>query len=650
MKNLIVIIALVLAGTVILSFSDSNNSANQLDEQLYAKLEEHDFTGKIQQQLEIRLGRKLDKRKIELGRLIFFDKGLGLHQDNSCAGCHAPAFGFGDSQSIAIGVDNNDIVGMNRQGPRNQRRAPSVINTAFFPRLMWNGRFSSLSNDPFDNSLGFGFPPPEGDSLFNIAFPYVHKLKHLLAAQAHIPFTELTEMAGFTNTSNDIISISRFSGLTIMENNNKATPMLFNPIKPTRQHQVTGCPEPDFSVFDDGHGIPVPPVDPNYNSPNFGIRAAVLTLLNNNAEYVALFKKIYPQVPSQPIDFIMVSEVVAEFELFLTFADAPFDKFAAGNRSAMTTDQKKGALVFFGKGNCISCHAVTGSSNQMFSDFDEHNVGTPQIYPAFGAGTGNVPFSDLDCPTKTATGTLDYGLEEFSGLMTDRYKFRSSPLRNVVLQSSFFHNGSFTDLKKAIKFHLDPVHNITQYSPSQNGVPDDLHYKASDMTEVIATIDPLLEEGIILTSGELNDLFLFVRDGLYDKKAAPEKMKKLIPQSVPSGVPISIFENSGSKEYPVGNVAQVTRDSEHIEKGLEAKLGAVILNNPSRDFFTLTPTSASEVNINLLITDVNGQPVGKFANLQRGEVIQFGQNYKQGLFLAFLTQGKDKVTLKLIKL
>ena len=29
-----------------------------------------------------------------LGRLLFFDKILSLHNDNSCAGCHSPAFGL----------------------------------------------------------------------------------------------------------------------------------------------------------------------------------------------------------------------------------------------------------------------------------------------------------------------------------------------------------------------------------------------------------------------------------------------------------------------------------------------------------------------------------------------------------------------------
>ena len=82
-------------------------------------------------------------------------------------------------------------------GPRNQRRTPSVLNTALYPSLMWNGRFAAGSGDPFDNSMGFAFPLPEGTTRFPAGDQLV---THLLIAQAHIPPTELVEAAGFTGT------------------------------------------------------------------------------------------------------------------------------------------------------------------------------------------------------------------------------------------------------------------------------------------------------------------------------------------------------------------------------------------------------------------------------------------------------------------
>ena len=178
-----------------------------LDRQLGEVLTHNQFTGRVESTLEKRLGRPLDPAKAELGRLLFFDKFVGLHGDNSCAGCHSPLNGFGDSQSMAIGVENNDFVGPRRKGPRNQRRTPAVVNTAFYPKLMWNGRFSAISGDPFDNSKGFLFPPPEGTTRFPANDP---DFKHLLQPQAHIPPTELSEAAGFTGICDSSMTSSRF--------------------------------------------------------------------------------------------------------------------------------------------------------------------------------------------------------------------------------------------------------------------------------------------------------------------------------------------------------------------------------------------------------------------------------------------------------
>ncbi len=48
----------------------------------------------------------------------------------------------------------------------------------------------------------------------------------------------------------------------------------------------------------------------------------------------------------------------------------------------------------------------------------------------------------------------------------DRYKFRTSPLRNVALQPAFFHNGAFTRLKDAIRYHLDAPTFARSYNPA----------------------------------------------------------------------------------------------------------------------------------------------------------------------------------------
>ena len=166
----------------------------------------------------------------------------------------------------------------------------------------------------------------------------------------------------------------------------------------------------------------------------------------------------------------MFAPAIAEFEFTLIFADAPVDRFARGDPHAMNEQQKRGALIFFGKGKCSQCHSVAGQSNEMFSDFQMHVIGVPQIAPEFGIGKGNVLF---DGPGQDE----DFGLEQVTGNAADRYKFRSSPLRNAALQPAFFHNGAMTRIEDAIYHHLDVFGLARSYDPKKAGVDKDLRYR-----------------------------------------------------------------------------------------------------------------------------------------------------------------------------
>jgi cytochrome c peroxidase len=178
------------------SVSDSS-SDHQLNNDLIHQLKQAGFTGKIQASLEKRLGRSINLDLALLGKNLFFDTVLSLGNDNNCSGCHSPLTGFSDSQSIAIGVENNGIVGAGRSGPRNQRRAPQVINAAYFPSLMWNARISSISHNAFDVSEGVRVPfflggttvwKPDAPSIYGTLFDK-DITKTLLGVHANFPGT-----------------------------------------------------------------------------------------------------------------------------------------------------------------------------------------------------------------------------------------------------------------------------------------------------------------------------------------------------------------------------------------------------------------------------------------------------------------------------
>src|SRR5687768_5918795 len=89
-----------------LSLQTAADNSAVLDQRLAAVLAEHGFTGRIESTLAHRLGRPLIPKLANLGRLLWFDVAGGLHDDNTCGGCHSPTNGMGDTQSIAIGIQN----------------------------------------------------------------------------------------------------------------------------------------------------------------------------------------------------------------------------------------------------------------------------------------------------------------------------------------------------------------------------------------------------------------------------------------------------------------------------------------------------------------------------------------------------------------
>ena len=233
--------------------------------------------------------------------------------------------------------------------------------------------------------------------------------------------------------------------------------------------------------------------------------------LNANREYRKLFGRSFPEVKGgAPISYEMLARAIAEFEFTLVFADAPIDKFARGQKNAMTEDEKRGALLFFGSANCVSCHAVSAQSNEMFSDFQQHVAGIPQIAPSLvGPFKGNFAF---DGPGANE----DFGLEQVSGNPNDRYAFRTSPLRNVALQPAFFHNGAFARLEDALRYHLDAIGSAPGYDPVRAGLDVDLQGPQGPIAPVLARIDPALATPVTLSTAEFRRLLAFLRSGRRD--------------------------------------------------------------------------------------------------------------------------------------
>ena len=269
--------------------------------------------------------------KAQLGKKLFFTKGLGGNVDSACVTCHHPTLGGGDNLSLPIGVGSEtpDLLGEGRfhsadavandggefdGGPTVPRNAPTTFNLALWDQVLFHdGRVESLGKEANENGAsGAGIRTP--DSAFGIADTAAGE--NLATAQARFPVTSNEEMRGFTvgQASRDAIRVllaARLAG-------------------------------------------------------------------NWDAEFTTAFG-------DATITYPRIAEAIGEYERSQTFVDTPWKKFIEGDKDAISESAKRGAMKFFdtaenGGANCVSCHSGDFFTNEKF-----HVTAAPQI----GRGKGN---------------------------------------------------------------------------------------------------------------------------------------------------------------------------------------------------------------------------------------------------------------------
>ncbi len=126
--------------------------------------------------------------------------------------------------------------------------------------------------------------------------------------------------------------------------------------------------------------------------------------------------------------------------------NAPFDRFAGGEREALTVEQRRGLKLFLGKAGCIECHR--GAS---FTDNHFHSVGIGQS----GPGVPDVDLgreAGLQALAKLAYRPADAGTPPLPA-PADRGQFRTKSLRQVAKTAPYFHAGQLATLKEVVWFY-----------------------------------------------------------------------------------------------------------------------------------------------------------------------------------------------------
>ncbi|MBP8949313.1 MAG: c-type cytochrome [Candidatus Promineofilum sp.] len=207
--------------------------------------------------------------------------------------------------------------------------------------------------------------------------------------------------------------------------------------------------------------------------------------------YVELFRAAYPAVPTEQLRFEHAAVALAAYEAAaFTFRDSPWDRYLAGDRAALPEQARRGALLFYGEAGCAQCH-----SGNLLTDQQFHNIGVPQIGPS-----------------KRSDERLDLGRFLETGQATDRYAFRTPPLRNVTLTAPYMHNGAYADLRAAVRHHLNPVGSLLIYDPTTLPATYQAtsHAGSEVTTDILETLDARLATPPMLTDEQLADLMAFL--------------------------------------------------------------------------------------------------------------------------------------------
>lgn len=182
---------------------------------------------------------------------------------------------------------------------------------------------------------------------------------------------------------------------------------------------------------------------------------------------------------------------IAAYERTLLANEAPFQRWLRGDRDAMTTTQKRGAALFFGKGNCASCHKGPALNEMEFYALGMEDLNGVGIY------------GGVDSDTKKGRGG-------FTGKSEDMYKFKVPQLYNLKDSPFYGHGGTFRTIKEVIQYK-------NEAQAAQSNVP------AGQLADEFVPLG--------LTDEEINALTAFLQNGLYD----PD-LERYLPASLPSGL------------------------------------------------------------------------------------------------------------------
>ncbi len=186
--------------------------------------------------------------------------------------------------------------------------------------------------------------------------------------------------------------------------------------------------------------------DPILNPIEMGMpnQQAVVKKLSGISEYQDKFQEVFARAPNYG-DLV---KAVAAYERTQIAFDAPFDRFMAGDRNALTPQQQRGWAIFNGQGRCMTCHGWN-PTRPLFTDDRFHNIGVSAHNAKFvqHARQALALLKQAGGPEEIDRLAISTDISEVGRFLVTKQPhdigaFRTMDLRNLFVTQPYFHDGS----------------------------------------------------------------------------------------------------------------------------------------------------------------------------------------------------------------
>ncbi|MDJ0700470.1 MAG: di-heme enzyme [Woeseiaceae bacterium] len=224
-----------------------------------------------------------------------------------------------------------------------------------------------------------------------------------------------------------------------------------------------------------------------------GHEQRIVELLHSEPRYSKLLGKAFP-TDADPHSVLNVVRSISAFVRTIISYDSPYDRYLAGDESAMTAAAERGMELFFSERlECFHCHGgfnFTDSTTHASTRVDSvgfHNTGLYNI-----DNTGAYPQDNT-------------GLFDMTGERRDMGRFRAPTLRNIAVTAPYMHDGSAATLDDVIDHYQrggrlledGPYPGDGRVSPFKSDFVRGFELSKAERDDLLAFLDALTDDNVL---------------------------------------------------------------------------------------------------------------------------------------------------------